>query len=72
MGWFIDLIVHLFSLFVNKKSAIQTESEAAGAYKQDAGNAEAQTRTEAAIAQAEARAPTTVTQAENRLNQGTF
>lgn len=68
----VSLFMSLFSLFLNKKSAIQKEGEALGSATQQAADLKSQVKTQAAVADAEAQAPNTAAGVVDRLEQGTF
>lgn len=68
----VGLIVRLFSLFLQRKSATVTESEDVGAATADLDAAKSAVKTETAVATAEANATSTVSGVESRLSKGTF
>lgn len=72
MGWLIDLIVRLFSEWLNKTPTPIAEAEKVGTATQAAKDANARADAESRIAQAEANAPTSIQGVEDRLSKGTF
>jgi hypothetical protein len=68
----VSLIVRLFSLVLQRKSAIVTEDEGLGEQAQKVADLQAQVKAEASVASAEANAPNTVAGVEDRLEKGTF
>lgn len=68
----VGLIVRLFSLFLQRKSATVTEAEDVGAATSDLNAEKVAVKTETAVATAEANAPSTVSGVESRLNDGSF
>lgn len=69
---FVGLIVRLFALFIQRKSAIVTEAEGLGEKTQQVADLQSQVKAEAAVANAEANSPSTLAGVEDRLNKGTF